>query len=107
MTKFQCLNCINLDIKIPDKAICTGYYEAGMIERSVYGHDCPYYNQKEIRNRKCWYCGKDIDAGEDYRSYAIVQMEDETMHMVYVHVSCLEFDEEHPLARVLEKEAGK
>ena len=49
MTKFQCLRCEHLDIENPDKAICTGCYEAHAIEQSVDGADCPHYMRQLYR----------------------------------------------------------
>jgi len=55
---------------------------------------------------KCIACNEDIGM-EDYRSYAIVQLQDETCRVVYLHLSCIEFEKDqytrHAIA-VLEKE---
>lgn len=48
----------------------------------------------------CIYCGEAIEM-EDYRSYAIIQLEDTEIHVVYVHLRCLEMDEDHPLFKTI------
>jgi len=43
MTKYECLNCIGLDIDLPDKAVCSRTYDLDAISKSVRGYECKYY----------------------------------------------------------------
>jgi len=46
--------------------------------------------------KTCVYCCEEIFM-EDYRSYCIVQLEEIKAHFVYVHATCQDMDEDHPL----------
>lgn len=43
LTKYECLNCIHLDIDYDEKALCTGCYDTDAIKKSINGQPCEYY----------------------------------------------------------------
>ena len=51
--------------------------------------------------KRCIHCGELIDM-QDYRSYWLIQVEDETARRIYVHVSCIDNDTMDPVLRLLE-----
>ena len=54
-----------------------------------------------MSDKICRYCGKEIGF-DDYRTYTIVQHEDETAIILYLHCCCIEMDSAHWLIRALE-----
>ena len=56
----------------------------------------------KISQKICSYCGKPIDM-DDYRSYLIVQLQEETSVIIYLHALCIDMDEDHWMIRTLEK----